>query len=186
MDVEGIITQTEGDVQTEKVILIGLELVRILQETEKSLQGMILNTYLTSLMISTTSMYAGSSVFFSSNDYYAGYFFSCFCFSLAILSLMRLFYLTNTCEHLTATLKESLTALDQLRMEHDGTKWDAHNDWRRMSVKIKFLRKELKCHSDSPINPFSAFSLSNGALIGTFATILTYLIVLIQFKAAEK
>lgn len=50
---------------------------------------------------------------------------------------------------------------------------------------IKLLKKDLKDYGHSPINPFSAFSLSNSTLLGTFATILTYLIVLVQFKAAE-
>ena len=50
---------------------------------------------------------------------------------------------------------------------------------------IKMLKQDLKDKSVSPISPFGAFSLSNSTLIGTFATILTYLIVLIQFKAAE-
>ena len=53
------------------------------------------------------------------------------------------------------------------------------------SAQIKLLKQDIKDKCVSPINPFSAFSLSNSTLIGTFATILTYLIVLIQFKAAE-
>ena len=47
------------------------------------------------------------------------------------------------------------------------------------------MKQDIKDKAISPITPFSAFSLSNSTLIGTFATILTYLIVLIQFKAAE-
>jgi len=53
------------------------------------------------------------------------------------------------------------------------------------SRKIKILKQNVKDRSASPIHPFSAFSLSNNTLVGTFATILTYLIVLVQFKAAE-
>ena len=67
-------------------------------------------------------------------------------------------------------------ALDRLHMKksQDGTLDTVH-----------ILKQDLKDHGHSPINPFSAFSLSNNTLIGTFATILTYLIVLIQFKASE-
>ena len=50
---------------------------------------------------------------------------------------------------------------------------------------LKIMKQDIKDKAISPITPFSAFSLSNSTLIGTFATILTYLIVLIQFKAAE-
>ena len=51
--------------------------------------------------------------------------------------------------------------------------------------RIKVIKQDLKDMSVSPITPFAAFSLSNSTLVGTFATILTYLIVLIQFKASE-
>ena len=54
-----------------------------------------------------------------------------------------------------------------------------------MWVITSIMKEDLKDKATSPISPFSAFSLSNSTLIGTFATILTYLIVLIQFKAAE-
>ena len=50
---------------------------------------------------------------------------------------------------------------------------------------VQLLKQDLKYYSESPINPLSAFSLSNGTLIATSATIITYLIVLIQFMAAE-
>ena len=147
---------------------------------------MTFNTYVTSLILSVTAMYAGSSVFFNNYNGSSIYFFSCACFSTMILSLMRLFYLTNSSQNLGTAIKKSLRTLDQLKMENDCTKWKPDESGKPVLARIKLLRKELKCHSDSPINPFSAFSLSNGALIGTFATILTYLIVLIQFKAAEK
>ena len=55
-------------------------------------------------------------------------------------------------------------------------------------IKIKYvmqLKQDLMDKCSSPINPFAAFSLSNSTFIGAFATILTYLIVLIQFKASD-
>ena len=146
---------------------------------------MIFNTYFTSVMLSIGTMYAGSSVFFNNCNRPSIYLFSCGSFSTTILSLMRLFYLTNSSQNMGMALRKSLRTLDQLKMENDGEKWKTYERWKLVSARMKLLRNELKCHYDTAISPFSAFGLSNGTLVGTFATILTYLIVLIQFKATE-
>ena len=146
---------------------------------------MIFNTYFTSVMLSIGTMYAGSSVFFNTCNASSIYLFSCACFSTTTLSLIRLFYMTNSAQNLGTALKKSLHTLDQLKLEIDCAKWKPYENWKPVLARMKLLRRELKCHSDSPKNPFAAFSLSHGTLVGTFATILTYLIVLIQFKAAE-
>ena len=39
--------------------------------------------------------------------------------------------------------------------------------------------------NDSPISPFGYFSITGGTFLSAMATVLTYLIVLIQFKMAE-
>ena len=53
-------------------------------------------------------------------------------------------------------------------------------------VEVDLLRKDLRYHAESPINPYSAFSLSSSNLLGACGTIITYIIVLLQFKIAEK
>ena len=42
------------------------------------------------------------------------------------------------------------------------------------------------CIRDSPITPLSAFSVSTSTLLSSFGTIITYLIVLLQFKVSEQ
>ena len=87
---------------------------------------------------------------------------------------MRLVYLTNSGYHLETTMKACAHTLDRIKLKN----WD-------ISEETQLLKQDLRYHCESPISPFSAFSLSHGTLIGTFATIITYLIVLIQFKVTE-
>ena len=137
---------------------------------------MILNTYISCLLVATSTLYAGSSVFFNKHDGFAVYLLAMICFLLTILSLMRLIYHTNAGQNLASNMEESSSTLNEIQMTRGKDE---------KSNRFKILTQNIKDKSFSPINPFSAFSLSNSTLIGTFATILTYLIVLIQFKAAE-
>ena len=104
------------------------------------------------------------------------YFMCCASMFLTILSMMRILYHTSSGQCLASAIKECAHTLDRIKMA---------NIKDEKLTNIKLLKKDLKHYCISPINPLSAFSLSNSTLIGTFATILTYLIVLIQFKATE-
>ena len=137
---------------------------------------MILNTYISCLLVATSTLYVGSSVFFNKHEGIAVYLIALSCFLLTVLSMIRLIYHTTAGQNLSSIMEESSSALNEIQMTRDKDK---------KSNRFKILTQNVKDKSLSPINPFSAFSLSNSTLIGTFATILTYLIVLIQFKAAE-
>ena len=84
---------------------------------------------------------------------------------------MRLVSLTNSGYVLETTMKACAHTLDRIKLKNKD-----------ISEESQLLKQDLRYHCESPITPFSAFSLSHGTLIGTFATIITYLIVLIQFK----
>ena len=142
---------------------------------DKSLGGMIFISYVTCLLVSTLSLYTASTVFFNQNGEKEIYLISAGCFSLALLSLMRLFYLTSFGQDLGSTMKACIHTLDRMKIK---TKDVCSDD-------MQLLKQDLRYYSESPINPKSTFSLSNGTLIGTFATVITYLIILIQFKGEE-
>ena len=84
-------------------------------------------------------------------------------------------WITSFGQNLSNTMKECGYHLD--RFKPDNTKID--------EKEIGLLRQDVKYHSESPITPFSCFSLSNNTLLGAFGTIVTYLIVLLQFKVSE-
>ena len=160
----------------DKLVSIGTSLLDVTNMIDKTLQGMIVNTYICCLFTATTTLYTASSVFFNKTTGVASYFMAFCSFLMTALSLLRLIYHTNAGQYLASALEVCGGRLDEILMIRC-------KDLR--SRKIKILKQNVKDRSASPIHPFSAFSLSNNTLVGTFATILTYLIVLIQFKAAE-
>ena len=160
----------------QMILSIGTSLLKITRGIDKSFEGIILNTYINCLIQATSTLYAGSSFFFNKFDGYQMYILTPFCFLLTYLSFLRLLYYTKAGQYLATSMDECVETLKDLQMLRADDVNSNH---------IKILKQDMKDKAASPINPFSAFSLSNSTLIGTFATILTYLIVLIQFKAAE-
>ena len=165
-----------ADITNEKLFTTGPRLLQATKSIDEILGGIILNTYITSLLLATTTLYAGSSIIFNTSGAKIVFLFCFCCFLLTLQSSSRLIYHTNAGQYLASSMErcaETLNKIEQNRVK------DSRSEY------IKLLREEIKSKCKSPINPLSAFSLSNSTLIGTFATILTYLIVLIQFKAAE-
>ena len=164
------------DIKDEKLFKTGTHLLQATKNIDNILGGIILNTYITCLLLATTTLYAGSSVFFNTAGVKVVYLFGVCCFLMTLQSISRLIYHTNAGQYLASSMEscaETLNRIEQKRVIDNRSGY------------IKLLREDVKSKCKSPINPLSAFSLSNSTLIGTFATILTYLIVLIQFKAAE-
>lgn len=166
----------EDQFKVDKIFSIGKRLLKVTNNIDKTMGGIILNTYINCLLVATTTLYAGSSVFFNKSNGMEGCFLSICCFSMTALSLLRLIYHTNAGQYLASSMEKSLESLNELQMIISNGKQSSY---------VKSLKEDIRDKCTSPINPVSAFSLSNSTLIGTFATILTYLIVLIQFKAAE-
>ena len=59
-----------------------------------------------------------------------------------------------------------------------------HKLYKIYKTKITIFKEELRL-MNSPLSPFNAFNVSNRTIISAFASITTYLIVLIQFKVSE-
>ena len=135
-----------------------------------------MNSYINCLLQATSTLYAGSSFFFNKYQGFHAYILSGNCFILTLLSILRLLYYTKAGQYLATSIEECAESLRDVQMTRSE---DVNFNY------IKSLKQDMKDKAVSPITPFSAFSLSNSTMIGTFATILTYLIVLIQFKAAE-
>lgn len=166
----------EEDSKRKTILSIGASLLKITRKIDKSFEGIILNTYINCLIQATSTLYAGSSFFFNKLEGVQNYILTPFCFLLTFLSILRLLHYTKAGQYLATSMEECTETLKDIQMiSPDEMNFNC----------IKVLKQDMKDKAASPINPFSAFSLSNSTLIGTFATILTYLIVLVQFKAAE-
>ena len=153
---------------------MGMTLIRVARKLNASLSGLIFNTYFVCLLVSTSALYTTASIFFN-NESHILYAYSACCFLLALLSIGRLFLLTNSGHRFTEAMKGCAHNLERLKFTE--TKLDADD--------VQLLKQDFRYYCEAPITPFSAFTLSNSTLVGTCATIITYLIVLVQFKGSE-
>ena len=161
-----------------RVVNTGVSLSSVVTKTNKAFGGMIFNTYCTCLILSTISLYGASSVFLPNMAMSKQLIwpFTVAQLMLALMSFLRVYYITNAAQKLIKVIKKARMSLEYFLECVDKTG----------ITKVGPLRHQLKILSDSPITPMSTFSLCNSTLLSTSATVMTYLIILIQFKLTEK
>ena len=155
----------------------GMMLTNLVYRTNDAFGGMIFNIYCTCLLSSTIALYGASYLFLPVTVFKKQLMWTFVTSELFLVqtSFLRIYYLTNATENLKSTIKISRARAENLT-GCDGC----------MNVgKINVLRYNLGVMSESPITPLSTFSLSNATLLSASATIITYLIILIQFKLTE-
>ena len=182
-DNESILMTNNRHINMEKdeiaqLINSGLSLTNVVTKTNETFGGMIFNTYCTCLLLATISLYGASSVFLTKMTMSKQLIwpFTTAQLILAMMSFLRVYYITNATQNLIRTIKEARISLEHF-IDYQDKAQISH---------IRSLRHHLRTLSDSPITPMSTFSLCNGTLLSTSATVLTYLIILIQFKLSEK
>ena len=165
----------EDGVGEKRVITSGFMLIKTVKKLDKSFAPMVTNTYFSCILLATTTLYSSTGILFKNAQ--RELLLSCAA-SLAVASfaIIRLFRITQCGYILAEEMKECAHLLDRFKFKNVETD---KND-------VGLLRQDLHYHSTSPITPFSAFSVSTSTLVGTFGTIITYLIVLLQFKVSEK
>ena len=164
----------ESNFNDTNVLSTGLELVKTVKTLDLSFAGMITNTYFTCILVITGTLYGAASILFQNfnKDLILA---SVAALTIAFLSILRLIWFINCGYFLTKEMKGCAHALDRFKF----------TDKKIGMEQVNLLRQELRYHSESPINPFMAFSVSTSTLVGTLGTIVTYLIVLLQFKVSE-
>ena len=153
------------------LVAIGFMLIEGVKKINKSLSGMMMNTYFFGVLISTITLYSSSTVLFNPDFLLL----SSACLCVSLLTIVRLIGVTDGGHKLAANMKKCAYHLDRFGIQRTEI----------CSNEMQLLRQELRYHCESPITPCSVFTLSLSTLVGTFGTILTYLIVLFQFKASE-
>ena len=137
--------------------------------------GMIVNTYFTCVLVTICAVYTSSSIILMSEFTTGMLLFSASMFLVTCLCIARLVWLTSVGQNVSDSMKKCGHHLDRFKP----------NDNRMDERELELLRQDIRYHSESPISPFSFFSLSNSTLLGAFGTIVTYLIVLLQFRFSE-
>ena len=155
----------------------GMMLTDLVYKTNDAFGGMIFNIYCTCLLSSTIALYGASYLFLPVTVFKKQLMWTFVISELFLVqtSFLRIYYLTNATENLKSTIK-----ISRIRAEILTESDDCINTGR-----INVLKYMLGVMSESPITPLSTFSLSNATFLSASATIITYLIILIQFKLTE-
>ena len=169
-----MVTYPDDYVDETEIIDIGTKLLKIVKQIDASFAGMITNTYFVCMFEATATLYTALTIVFAP---YSNSLMLCstgVC-SVAILCIFRLYLITNSAHDLSLSMRYCSNELDTYTFKKKDL--DVHV--------IELLRQRMRCNSESPITPFSAFSVSTSTLVGVSGVITTYLIVLLQFKVSE-
>ena len=163
-----------GILNEQKILSLGSNLLEVVKEMNISLPGMIVNTYFSCLVVATATLYNSSTILFDRNHDIL-YLLSIANLCISTLTISRLVWLTDGGHKLSLSMKNCTYHLERFKSTKGGVDEDD----------FQLLKEELKYYGEAPITPFSAFSVSTNTLLGAFGTIVTYLIVLLQFKVSE-
>ena len=163
---------------TASLVDSGKMLTDLVYRTNDAFGGMIFNIYCTCLLSSTIALYGASYLFLPVTVFKKQLMWTFVISELFLVqtSFLRIYYLTNATENLKSTIKISRVRAEIL----------TESDNCMNAGKINVLRYKLGVMAESPITPLSTFSLSNATFLSASATIITYLIILIQFKLTER
>ena len=157
----------------EKILSLGSNLIGGIKEINVSLTGIIVNTYLICLIMATGTLYSSSTILFQRS--FSLILFSASNFCISLLTINRLIWLTAFGHQLSLSMKNCSYHLQRLKIAERDVDEEG----------FQLLKEELKYYGEAPITPLSAFSVSTSTLLSAFGTIITYLIVLLQFKVSE-
>ena len=158
-----------------QIVSNGFVMVAAVKRLSVTFSGMIMNTYFVCVLVTTCAIYSSSSIILLREFTTGLLLYSASMFLVACLYIGRLVWLTSVGQNLSNSMKKCGYHLDRFKP----------NDKKMDERELDLLRQDIRYHSESPIAPFSFFTLSNSTLLGAFGTIVTYLIVLLQFKISE-
>lgn len=151
-----------------------MNLIKVIKKMDTALAPMIANTYFTCMLVATGELYLASSVFFYKGKYEVTL-LSVAGLSIAWLAIFRVSQITKHGHLLSKLMKKCSYRLDRFPFK------DSNN---LKSSLFQLLREEFQNNCEEPIAPFSAFTLSFSSLLGFFGSIVTYIIVLLQFRTS--
>ena len=100
--------------------------------------------------------------------------------------ILKLYYLISSGNDLAKTMKVCKLALEDYLVckTSEDYQYENQNEKATIHNKIDLLKDRL--NNDAPISPYGYFGVTNSSLLAAFANILTYVIILIQFKLSEE
>ena len=158
----------------QKILSLGSSIMEVVKEMNVSLTGIIVNTYLTCLIVATATLYSSSTILFQRS--FVLVLFSAANFCISLLTINRLIWITDCGYRLTLSMKKCTYHIERFKVSETCVDKDD----------FQLLKEEMRYYMEAPLTPLSAFSVSTSTLLGAFGTIVTYLIVLLQFKVSEE
>ena len=163
-----------NDVSFEMEILsIGFNIIKAVKKLDVALAPMISNTYFICFLSATGFLYLSSGVLFMGLQFEV-VLLSVAGISITWLAIFRAYEETKYGHMLAKRMEKVANHLDRFHLKDQNTN----------SKEMELLKEEFRYHCEAPIAPYSAFTLSTSSLLGQFGTIITYLIVLLQFRTS--
>ena len=172
MKIETKIKQ-DSALQERVIISVGFNIIKVVHKMDCAFASMISNTYFICMIAATSNLYVSSSAIFYRGKYEV-YLLSVAGLSVAWLAIFRVYIEAKSGHHLGKLMKKCSYHLDRYSFSE-------HN---MNSGEVQLLREEFQNHCEAPIAPYSAFTLSTSSLLGFSGTIITYIIVLLQFRTS--
>ena len=165
------------------VLDIALDIGKVIENVNACFAGMLFCNYGGNLLIATCSFYFASNYLYISE-------FSPMNLSMGLMSIvgfilyMGRLYILTTSGHV---LGQEMAKLNKgLKFYLSMYNRDSNIEQREKTMlheKSEMVIESLD--SNAPLSPYGYFSINGGSLLSALATIITYLIVLIQFKMSE-
>lgn len=179
-----LITSNQPVFHVDIALDIGLDICNAVCKFNYTFQSMVFISYAVSLILATSGLYVFVSNIFWLKGFANG-FWTLAAFLLVVLYIGRLYYLTSAGWILNHSRKKLGLVLDKYITHTDESNYLVKNIDGKGLIKNKIEMLQKKLSVETPITPFDAFNLSTGAFLAAFANILTYLIILIQFKMSQ-
>ena len=168
------VVNDKNELQEKIIISVGFNLIKVVKRMDKAFASMIVTTYCICMLVATGALYLSSSVLFSRGECEVTL-LSAAGLSITWLAIFRVYQMTKYGYMLAKKMKRCSYHLDRFQFN------DPNNS---NSGLVQLLREEFQDNHEAPIAPYSAFTLSSSSLLALFGTIVTYIIVLLQFKTS--
>ena len=171
---QSYVVNEHDEIQEKMIISVGFNLIKVVKRMDKAFASMIVTTYCICMLVATGALYLSSSVLFSKGECEVTL-LSAAGLSITWLAIFRVYQMTKYGCSLAKKMKKCSYQLDRFQFS-DPTNLE--------NGSVQLLREEFQNNHEAPIAPYSAFTLSSSSLLALFGTIVTYIIVLLQFKTS--
>ena len=189
------------ELDLQRHLQMGLQLCKALEKLNRAVGKTILNSFVTRSISAILTTYGSVTVLFCDELHVATVLFSLTHACLTLLFLAKLYVMTSTGHRLIVALDSSRTLLEDFVINNSSEVFprvvpggDSNSsadiiaassaDPAPLQFTVDVLRGRLD-GSRGGISPLSFFTLSKVGFASGLGTVVTYIIVLMQFKATE-